>query len=207
MENSAENIAVIILAAGASKRLGKPKQLLVFRGETLLTRAVKAALSSGCRPVIVVLSANAESVRREIEEFDVEIAENREWKNGMGTSIRIGLEKLLEMQPDISAAVLAVCDQPFVSADLIEQLAVSFRLTNAPIVACSYGDTIGVPTLFSRRLFLELSSLETDGGAKKIIYRHRKSVVEIPFEAGATDIDTERDYLNLIDLTPAQDKK
>lgn len=198
MENRAENIAVVILAAGASRRLGKAKQLLVFRGETLLRRAVKTALASVCHPVIAVFGANAENLRGEIDAFDVEIVENPHWENGMGTSIQIGLKSLAENYPNASGAVLMVCDQPFVSVDLIEQLTRNFRLTNSPIVACSYGDTIGVPALFSRRLFPELMNLKADDGAKKIIYRHLENVVEISFEAGATDVDTEQDYLNLM---------
>ncbi len=200
MKKSVDNIGLILLAAGASKRLGKPKQSLHFKGETLLRRAVKTALASDCNPVIIILGANAEKFMREIEKFDVEIVENLNWEKGMGTSIQIGLEELLKIQPEISGVILAVCDQPFVSAQLLNRLIENFRLTNAPIVASSYGDTIGVPALFSRNLFSELISLEADNGAKKIIYKHRDSVVKILFEAGALDIDTEQDYLNLIEL-------
>ncbi len=200
MRNSVENIGIIILAAGASKRLGKPKQLLVFQGETLLKRAVKTALASGCRPVIVVLGANGEILKPEIEAFNIEIAGNANWENGMGASIQAGVKKLLKICPDASGAILTVCDQPFVSADLISQLTKSFRATDAPIIACSYNETIGVPALFSHRLFPELIALKADNGAKKIIYKYKKNVIEIPFESGATDVDTEQDYLNLIDL-------
>ncbi len=187
------------MAAGVSKRLGKPKQLLLFQGETLLERAAKTALASRCRPVIVVLGANAENLKQKIEEFEIEIVENPDWENGMGTSIQIGLKKLLAIQPDVSGAVLTVCDQPFISANLIIELVKNFRVTDTPIVACSYGDTIGVPALFSRRFFPELMTLKADNGAKKIIYEHLENVVEISFEAGAIDVDTEQDYLNLIE--------
>ena len=196
MKNSPENIGIIILAAGASNRLGKPKQLLQFEGETLLKRAVRTALASRCRSVIVVLGAQAENPKREIAEFDVEIVENPNWENGMGTSIQIGLKSLLMIHPDVSGVILTVCDQPFVSANLISQIVESFQTTNAPIVACSYEDTIGVPALFSRQFFPEFMALKADNGAKKIIFEHREKVIEIPFEAGAIDIDTEQDYLN-----------
>ncbi len=199
MKKSTKNIGIIVLAAGASKRLGKPKQLLYFRGETLLKRAAKIAAASGCQPVIVVLGANTENLAREIEEFDVEIVENLDWENGMGTSIQSGLKRLLEICPDISGVIITVGDQPLVSVELIRKLTASFRLSDVPIVACSYGDAIGVPALFSRRILPELSALEADTGARKIIYRYRESVFKIPFEAGAVDVDTERDYLNLIE--------
>ena len=197
METTTESIGLILLAAGASKRLGKPKQLLQFQNETLLKRSVKIALDSGCHPVIVVLGANAEKLKDEIVEFDVEITENPVWENGMGTSIQIGMQSLSENHPNASAVVLLVCDQPFVSVELLEQLIENFRLTNAPIVASAYGDTMGVPALFSRQIFAELMLLEADNGAKKIIYEHRQNVVKIPFEAGTIDVDTEQDYLNL----------
>jgi len=200
MKKSVDNIGLILLAAGASKRLGKPKQSLHFKGETLLRRAVKTALASDCNPVIIILGANAEKFMREIEKFDVEIVENLNWEKGMGTSIQIGLEELLKIQPEISGVILAVCDQPFVSAQLLNRLIENFRLTNAPIIACAYGETLGVPTLFSRNLFSELLTLKADNGAKKIIYKHLEKVIKIPFEAGALDIDTEQDYLNLIEL-------
>jgi molybdenum cofactor cytidylyltransferase len=198
MQKTVENIGLIVLAAGASKRLGRSKQLLRFQGETLLKRSIKNALDSDCRLVIVVLGANAETLRLEIEEFDVEIAENLDWENGMGTSIKIGLEKLLEMQPDISGAILTVCDQPFVSANLINRLVKNFLENNVPVVACSYDNTIGVPALFSRELFSELADLDSEGGAKKIIYKYKENMIEIPFQSGMTDIDTEDDYLKLL---------
>lgn len=198
MGKSVEKIGIVILAAGASNRLGKPKQALVFQGETLLKRAVQTALASDCRPVIVVLGANAEILKPEIEEFEVEIVENFDWRDGIGISIQTGLKKLLEICPDASGAVLTVCDQPFVSADLILRLTKTFRATDAPIVACAYKNTIGVPALFSPRFFSELIALKADNGAKKIIYEHLENVIEISFEAGATDVDTEQDYLNLV---------
>lgn len=199
MEKIAADIGLILLAAGKSSRLGKPKQLLRFRGETLLRRSVKSALASGCRPVIVVLGANAEMLKKEIEEFNVEIVENLIWENGMGTSIQSGVGALLKNNYDAAGAIIMTCDQPFVSVDLIKQIIKNFQRTNAPIVASSYGETVGVPTFFSRALFPELTALKADSGAKKIICAHRKTVLEIPFEAGATDIDTEEDYLNLIE--------
>jgi molybdenum cofactor cytidylyltransferase len=198
MEKTTDNIGLILLAAGASKRLGKLKQLLHFSGETLLQRAVKTALASECRPLIIVLGANAEKLAREIEEFDVELVENTEWENGMGTSIQIGIKHFSENYPNAAAVVLMVCDQPFVSVDLIEQLVRSFRRTNAPVTASSYGNTVGVPALFSRKLFPELMQLKADNGAKKIIYEHRENVIKIPFEEGLIDVDTEQDYLNLM---------
>lgn len=206
VKKTVDNIGLILLAAGASKRLGKPKQLLRFRGETLLGRIVKTALASDCRPIIVVLGARAEKLKPEIEEFDVKIFENSDWEKGMGTSIRIAAESLLEDFPETSGAILTVCDQPFVSTELIEQMTENFRSSEALIVACSYNNTLGVPALFRRRLFPELAALESDEGAKKIIYKHLENVVEVPFEAGVFDVDTEQDYLNLIKSDEVSDR-
>lgn len=197
MRGNNDKIGIILLAAGESKRLGKPKQLLEFNGETLLGRAVKTALATGCRPVVVVLGANAGKLRDEIENTAAIIIENTNWEKGMSSSIKTGLKFLQTAAPDISGTILMVCDQPFVSVELIEQLIGNFRQSNAPIVAATYGETIGVPALFSRRLFPELLNLESDGGAKKLIHKHREKVVRVSFPKGVIDVDTAEDYLNL----------
>lgn len=198
MEKISAQIGLILLAAGQSKRLGRPKQLLEFRGETLIDRSIKTALDSICRPIIVVVGANAENLRGEIGKFDVELIENPEWEKGMGTSVKIGVRTLLQNYPKASGAVLTVCDQPFVSSALINRLAEIFQTSDAPIIASSYENTLGVPALFGRDLFDELANLNADEGARKIIDGHREKVFKIPFGAGAIDVDTEQDYQNLI---------
>src|SRR5690349_780585 len=107
-------IGLIILAAGASTRLGTPKQILKFKGETLLRRIAREATSSVCRPVVVVLGCEFERLKCELTNLDVHIIENSEWEEGMASSIRAGIKKLLEINGSAEAVVLTVCDQPFV---------------------------------------------------------------------------------------------
>ena len=199
MEKKSE-IGLIILAAGASVRMGKPKQSLEFNGETLLQRAVQTALESECHPIVVVLGTQAENLKNEIKDFDVQIAENADWKKGMGSSIKTGLEKVLEINNQISGVLIMVCDQPFVSVELINQIVKMYQKTDSLITASKYSETLGVPALFDRRIFPHLSSLENEGGAKKIIKQFQNETAFVLFEKGNFDVDTPEDYLKLLDL-------
>src|SRR3712207_1985777 len=129
----------IVLAAGASSRMGSPKQTLSYRGESLLRRAAHAALCAGCRPVVVVTGAHAELSRRELDGLDVREVLNTRWETGMASSIRAGVEGLMSADPDASAAVLLLCDQPHVTADIISDLVAAHRSTGKPVVASTYG--------------------------------------------------------------------
>jgi len=190
-------IGVIVLAAGASTRMGQPKQLLRFEGQSLLRRAAGAALGSPCRPVVVVMGAHAALMRAELKQLAVQVVENPQWVNGMSSSIRVGITKLAKLSEEASAAVITVCDQPLVTPELITRLVETHRATNASIVASEYGETLGVPALFSRRLFPELCDLSDPAGAKQIINRFLNEVVPVPFVGGAFDIDTPTDYAKL----------
>lgn len=193
-----DEIGIIILAAGASVRMGKAKQLLEFDGTTLLLRAVQTALDSGCRPVVVVLGAGNEILGSGIKDFAVSIVINNDWHTGMSSSIKAGLEKLLEISDQIDGVLIMVCDQPFVSARLLSRIVAARKKTNAPVVASRYAATLGVPALFSRSLFSRLVDLEDTGGAKKIIKQFENEAVAVSFENGKFDIDTPDDYLKLI---------
>ena len=193
-------IGLIILAAGASVRMGKPKQSLEFDGKTLLQRAVQTAHESERRPIVVVLGEQIDVLKNEIKDFDVQIAENADWKNGMGSSIKTGLEKVLEINDQINGVLIMVCDQPFVSPELINQIVEMYRKTDSLITASKYSETLGVPALFDRRIFPQLLSLENKGGAKKIIRQFQNETAFVSFEEGNFDVDTPEDYLKLIDL-------
>lgn len=190
-------IGVILLAAGASRRLGTAKQSLAFQGSTLLRRSAETALLvSGA--VVVALGARRAVLRAEIADLPVTIVENKDWERGMGGSLKIGLDALLETNEKLRAVVVMVCDQPFVSVELLERIVAVFQATNAPVVACRYADTLGVPALFSAELFPELHALEPSHGAKTLIAEHRRRVVPVEFPEGAFDIDTPEDYARLL---------
>ena len=195
--SSATQVGAIILAAGASKRMGVPKQLLQFDGEAMLRRTARIALEAGCRPVVVVTGAHAAVAREVLREVDVREAENRQWKSGMSSSVRAGIEAVVTAKPQIAAVVVMVCDQPFVTRDIIAGLLRAHQETDCSIVACRYGRSYGVPALFSRTHFAELMKLKGAGGAKQIIQRHLRKVHLLPFPKGKIDIDTRGDFARL----------
>ena len=135
------NIAAVILAAGNSSRLGQPKQLLQFRGQTLVWRSVDAAREAGCSPIVVVVGSDKEKVAREAEQTNAVTVENVHWNNGMGTSIRAAMRHLVGIAPNMEAVVLLVCDQPLVDSRTIEQLIALGEKTNKAIVASGYAGT------------------------------------------------------------------
>lgn len=190
------SIGIILLAAGASVRLGKPKQLLRFRGETLLRRSANIALAVS-KNFVITLGANLKILRQEIENLPVQIAENKDWKEGMSGSIKIGLEKLADIGESINAVIIMVCDQPFVDENLLRKIIEKFEQTDALIVACEYQNTLGVPALFHRKLFPELLALDAQTGAKQLIKKYQSQLAVVPFPEGAFDIDTLADYENL----------
>ena len=190
-------IGIVILAAGESLRMGEAKQLLEFKGTTLLERTIQTALASICRPVVVVLGARADDLANAAHHPEVQIVVNADWKRGMSGSIRTGLEKILEFNRRINGVLIMVCDQPFVSAELINQIIETYKKMGSLIVACEYAGTLGVPALFSDRLFPQLLKLKNVGGAKKIIKQFKSQTTSVLFDEGVFDIDTPEDYLKL----------
>ncbi|WP_414562218.1 MULTISPECIES: nucleotidyltransferase family protein [unclassified Anabaena] len=187
-------VGLIILAAGASTRMGTPKQLLKYGQQTLIYHVVEVAIASVCYPVIVVIGADAERIKQEIEPLQVHTVENPLWGEGMSTSIRVGMETLNAINPEAEAVVLMLCDQPFVFPQLINQLVEIHQTTLKLIVASEYADIIGVPALFNRVLFSELITLSGITGARQIIKKYTQEVISIPFSQGLIDLDTPKDY-------------
>lgn len=200
------DIGIVILAAGASTRMGTIKQLLAFHGRSLLRHATEEALASGCRPVVVVLGAHAERLKDEISELPVRVVVNARWSQGMGTSIRAGIEALVADPggDEVVAAILAVCDQPFFSRRIIHDLVATDRRSGSAIAAATYESTRGVPALFSRSLFPELMVLDGHEGARQVIRAHPGETVAVPFPEGALDMDTPEDYARLSGSRPVR---
>ena len=198
VESNRFGVGAVVLAAGSSSRMGSPKQTLKFRGESLLRRAVLAAIGAGCRPVVVVTGAHSELSRREFEGLNVREVLNTSWETGMASSVRAGVKGLVDEDADVSAAVLLLCDQPHVTTDVLSALVEAHRATGKAIVASRYGGSFGVPALFSRTLFAELTRLEGMSGAKEIIKRHRGEAHFLPFQEGEVDVDTPDDFSRLI---------
>ena len=188
-------IPVIILSAGNSSRLGRPKQLLNYKGKSLLQHTVDAAKASVAKPVIVVLGAESGQIAGSLQPGrNVQVIVNTAWQNGMSSSIKTALRYVQENYADSSGVILAVCDQPFISANLVNALVDAKMKTGKLIVASHYAGTWGTPAFFDAALFPELLTLTGDAGAKKIMMRHSSDVTTIAFPLGHIDIDRDEDY-------------
>ena len=177
--------------------MGTSKQLLQLGGQTLLRRAASAALEAGCRPVVVVTGANAAPSREALRGLDVREAVNQQWESGMSSSVCVGVEAVVTVDPQIAAAVLMLCDQPFVTRDIIAGLVAAHRETGRSIVASRYGGSYGVPALFASAYFPELTALKGEAGAKQIIQKHLRKAHLLAFPGGEIDVDTPGDFARL----------
>ena len=192
-------IALLLLAAGASTRMGQPKQLLPYHGRTLLRQAAETAVASGCAPIILVTGALHEELLPEIDGLPIRAVHNAAWESGMASSIRAGLAALAETQP--AAVLIMLTDQPLVTPELLQQLVAQQQQTQAPIVAAAYGDTLGVPAIFHHSVLPELLKLQGQQGAGRLIASLGAAVGQVPFPAGLLDVDTPAQYEALLRQT------
>lgn len=188
---------IIILAAGNSSRLGSPKQMLSFKGRTLLATTVEAAEHTSCAPIVLVLGAFANEILTAHPELKINHIINDSWAEGMSTSIAAGLGKMIDLEPSTENVIITVSDQPFITSATFENLLDSHERTGKNLVASQYAHTIGTPALFNKKYFEELMLLEGHSGAKHILTHYVDEMTTIPFELGYVDIDTETDYKNL----------
>lgn len=168
--------------------------MLQYKGKNLLQHALSEAVSSYASPVIVVLGANSDLLSTEIDKTKIYIVENTEWEEGMASSVRIGVSTLLQIFPSADAVIFMVCDQPYVSASILNDLINTQVETGKLIVTSDYGEAMGPPALFHKSVFAELMELKGDAGARKIIEQHGDEVGTVLFPGGAIDIDTKADY-------------
>ena len=191
------SVAAVVLAAGGSTRFGKPKQFALFQGETFIRRIVAVAIQASCAPVVVVTGEHSTQIDLEVSGLTVSIVVNPHWQSGLGSSIGVGVRHAINLAPDVDAALLLTCDQPFVNAAVLMQL-IQLRLTTGkPIIASAYAETLGIPALFDRSCFPDLLELKEDSGAKKIILARPYDVSSFDFPAGQIDIDTAANYEKL----------
>lgn len=186
---------LILLAAGGSTRMGEPKQLMDYHGKPLVRHAVDTALASACRPVIVVLGANAGAISEVVRDLPVETVTNLCWSEGMGTSIQAGGRAAAGRELD--GVILALADQPLVTAEIYNQLVAQHEMTGKPIVTSEYAGTVGVPVLFAREYFPHLLALRPEQGCKGVILAHEASALRISFPEAETDVDTPVDFQRL----------
>lgn len=159
-----------------------------------MQHSLQAAVGTGLKPIVLVLGAGADELQATFKNEEITIVVNKDWEEGMASSIRCGLEALLELNPDSKAVIIMVCDQPFVTTGLLNGLLVNYLETNKPMVASKYGDNVGTPALFDTTIFASLLSLQGDRGAKKLIQENPDWVSLVDFPLGDIDIDTPEDY-------------
>jgi molybdenum cofactor cytidylyltransferase len=193
---------VIILAAGASSRMGDLKQLLPYNGTTLLGNAINQAREAAFERVIVVIGAQAGRVRGSIEPHAVEIVENSNWQAGMGSSISAGLEYIKSTATSLSAVAILLADQPFIRAEHLLALRKLLDDSGLPVAAAEYNGQPGVPAFFRREAFPLLAALPSDVGARRLLRDSGLRVARYPLEQAATDIDTPTDFAALESMRP-----
>jgi molybdenum cofactor cytidylyltransferase len=189
------SIAAIILAAGASRRLGQPKQLLMHGGQTLLGRAIRLASESGAGPVYAVLGAHSERINASIKSSVATIVVNNDWEQGIASSIYAGLRTL---DTQALGVLILSCDQPRLTAEHLRTLIEVFIAQPAPaIVASVYAGAHGVPAVFPRALFGDLLALKGDRGAHALMHHPPCPLIAVPFPGGEADIDEPGDLVLL----------
>jgi len=190
-----ESVAGIILAAGASQRMGQPKPLLLWRGEPFICHVARTALDAGLAPVVIVTGARAEEVRAALADLPVEIVYNPNWAEGQSTSVRTGLQAL---PPETDAAIFLLADQPRIPVELVRALVARHAQTQPPIVAPMIEGKRGNPVLFDRSTFPDLMSLQGDAGGRLIFSRYPAAYVPWHDPSLLLDVDTLEDYEQLL---------
>ena len=193
-------IAAVVLAAGLSTRMGRPKQTLELDGETILERVLDVLREAGVERVVVVLGAGAAEVRKRVKLGRVSVVLNRAYREGMSSSIKAGIG---EVENDADAAMVVLGDQPFVSPLTIRRLARAYSRSRALIVVPVYRGARGNPVILDRRLFAEIKEIRGDVGAKSVVRRHGADVLEVAVDDPGVlaDIDTELDYDSAVQRT------
>lgn len=198
------DVAAIIVAAGSSSRLGKPKQLVLLDGEPLLGRAIRIATEAGADPVLVILGANRERIEAQVDLSGVRVVANDHWEEGMATSIWAGIEELHDHVPEAEAALLMTCDQPAVTSEHLARMIETFTQHAASAIASTYASKRGIPAIFPRNAFVDLLALTGDQGARGLLSQPDRHVIEIPLAGGELDIDRPSDLIHLRSRKPMQ---
>ncbi|HEX7016910.1 MAG TPA: nucleotidyltransferase family protein [Cyclobacteriaceae bacterium] len=187
-------ITAIVLAAGASSRLGQSKQLLQVEGEPLLRRIARVSCESNADRTLVVLGDNEREHGRIIRDLPLYICIHSDWERGMGSSLKAGMEFIQSFLSDTTAVIVVVCDQPLLTTDHLNHLIDKYKSTRAPVVASAYSNVLGVPVLFDASLFDGIRRIDDAHGARQIIDKNKANAQRVAFPGGELDIDTPEDY-------------
>jgi len=187
----------LLLAAGSSSRMGQPKMLLDFNGKTLLQHIIDEVKQLNDVSLLVITGCYHDLLKEILQAQQISFIQNEQWEVGMGTSIQKGIIYLQEHSSDTDNVMILVCDQPYISSGLLQQMIDAKQSTGKGIAACTYHGITGTPVLFDKKYFNQLTMLQGLYGAKKIIQQFTDDITPINFPAGAIDIDTPDDYNKL----------
>ncbi len=184
-------LAIAILAAGNSKRLGRPKQLLPWHGKPLLEHTTNIALATQQNSVLVVLGSDCELIRNSVTGDGVTFVHNNDWREGMASSIRAAVA---EVQGVAAGIMILNCDQPLLTADSLKEMIALFHPRDHPLIAAQYNGVTGSPVIFSHIFFSRLLQLRGDVGAKALLQEHSQHLIRVDLQNASLDIDTEEDW-------------
>ncbi len=189
-------IATLVLAAGKSSRMGLPKQLLKLGSTTLLGKVIETVSSIPNNSIFCVLGANANTIKKTIEAYQVQIVNNYNYDQGLSSSIITGVEYISKF--DFDAVLVVLGDQPKIESDYLKQMIEYTNKKDTSIIASKYKDRNGVPAIFPKKYFNTLLNLVGDKGASKILNNNEFPVITMNLQINLIDIDTKEDYQNLL---------
>lgn len=191
----------LLLAAGNSSRMGRPKQMLPWGNQTLIGHQIQTLLQTG-NPVNVVLGSHSDMVIPLIEKYTVNVFINTGWENGMGSSVAFGVNKLLKKNRAMEGVLISLLDQPLVTATHLKKMLNAFRPGNRQIIVSqSSSGWEGAPVLFDKTYFNELKKLKGKEGAKTIIQQYKNDAISINCGEILEDMDTPESYQRMLKKT------
>ncbi|WP_215225722.1 nucleotidyltransferase family protein [Echinicola shivajiensis] len=193
--NVETDFSIMILAAGKSSRLGQAKQLLKYKGKSLLQNTIEACTALGANDTVVILGANSELIEEKLDLSNVIVLKNEEYERGLASSITKGVQYLREKT---SAILILVCDQAHINSNQLKGIIKAWKNNPSKIICSTYVGTLGVPAIFPSDFFEDLTQLKQDKGAKSLLINYQDKLISLPFEGGEVDIDTEQDYNDLL---------
>ncbi len=193
-----EHVAGVILAAGESSRYGEPKQLLDWHGEPFVRAVAKKALEAGLSPVLLIVGAHKDDVVTVMNDLDIRMVENPNWKEGQSTSIKAGIKAIHSEKPNVGAAVFLLVDQPQITTSILQGLIEKHAEGRYPIVAPMVIDRRANPILFDRRTFPDLRTIEGDVGGRAIFHKYQVEYLPWHDDRLLLDVDTPEHYQRLL---------
>lgn len=191
-------IAILLLAAGSSSRMGVAKQLLPVGKTTLLGIAIETALQSKANKVYCIIGASAEAIKQSISKYNIESIFNTNYKTGLSSSIVAGIDHIKTQNFD--AVLIVLGDQPLIKTSYLDEMITTFKNHDEKIIASKYNNTFGVPSIIPKRYYHQLLKLKGDRGAKTFLNAHSEDIISLK-NTKLMDIDTKKEYHDFLNST------